>query len=166
CVDCTSAALAIQTVVIVGNAHVVLPENTAVSYNQSCVRCHTFADADQLIVQMDQAPPEALRQQVMALSSRLGALAQQLDASNLDTVPAAMGAIESAVSAVFGPSASSIHHHDAHDGASVAPTTGATPTTKATPTTTGTPTTEATQTTTAPPATGPTDESTTTTTTA
>jgi putative peptide zinc metalloprotease protein len=50
CSGCQTVAVAFQVVLIVGNAHVVVPENVAAAVNYSCVQCVTQALATQLVV--------------------------------------------------------------------------------------------------------------------
>lgn len=51
CVSCSTLAAAIQVVVEEGNPNYVAPTNVALALNQSCQRCHTFAYANQVLVQ-------------------------------------------------------------------------------------------------------------------
>ena len=50
CTDCQAVAVAFQVVVIVGDAHVAVPQNIAAAVNYNCVRCVTQALATQLVV--------------------------------------------------------------------------------------------------------------------
>jgi putative peptide zinc metalloprotease protein len=50
CKGCQTVAVAFQVVLVVGNAHVVVPENVAAAVNYSCVQCVTAALATQLVV--------------------------------------------------------------------------------------------------------------------
>ncbi|MGA8979934.1 MAG: hypothetical protein WB473_12560 [Pedococcus sp.] len=50
CTGCQAVAVAFQVVVIVGDAHVVVPENIAAAVNYNCVQCVTQAIATQLVV--------------------------------------------------------------------------------------------------------------------
>ncbi|WP_156399892.1 hypothetical protein [Phycicoccus sp. Soil748] len=50
CTDCQTVAVAFQVVVIIGDAHVVVPENIAAAVNYNCVQCVTQALATQLVV--------------------------------------------------------------------------------------------------------------------
>ena len=52
CTGCQTVAVAFQVVLIVGNAHVVVPENVAAAVNYSCVQCVTAALATQLVVSL------------------------------------------------------------------------------------------------------------------
>jgi putative peptide zinc metalloprotease protein len=50
CTGCQAVAVAFQVVVIVGDAHVAVPQNIAAAVNYNCVRCVTQALATQLVV--------------------------------------------------------------------------------------------------------------------
>ncbi|WP_406829742.1 hypothetical protein ABEG17_12170 [Pedococcus sp. KACC 23699] len=50
CTGCQAVAVAFQVVVIVGDAHVVVPKNVAAAINYNCVQCVTQALATQLVV--------------------------------------------------------------------------------------------------------------------
>jgi putative peptide zinc metalloprotease protein len=53
CTDCQTVALALQVVLVWGDANVVVPENTAVAYNDQCVECLTYASATQIVLGFD-----------------------------------------------------------------------------------------------------------------
>jgi putative peptide zinc metalloprotease protein len=53
CTDCQTVALAFQVVLVRGDADVVVPENTAVAYNEACVECLTYASATQIVLGVD-----------------------------------------------------------------------------------------------------------------
>jgi putative peptide zinc metalloprotease protein len=52
CAGCQTVAVAFQVVLIVGNAHVIVPKNVAAAVNYSCVQCVTAALATQLVVSL------------------------------------------------------------------------------------------------------------------
>ena len=53
CNDCQTVALAFQVVLVWGGAQVVVPENTAVAYNEQCTECVTYASATQIVLGFD-----------------------------------------------------------------------------------------------------------------
>jgi putative peptide zinc metalloprotease protein len=71
CADCVAVAVGFQVVLIVGQADVIVPENLSAAANYNCVRCLTYALANQLVVTLD----GPLSQDGMA---RLNALWQQI----------------------------------------------------------------------------------------
>jgi putative peptide zinc metalloprotease protein len=97
CTDCLTIAVAVQVVLVIGTVHDARPSNAAVAMNYQCLRCHTFAYANQVLIPVDhevELSDEArervanLREQIAAtaassdtfdqMSSDLNALTQQL----------------------------------------------------------------------------------------
>lgn len=56
CEACTTVAVAIQIVLVIGEATVVTPENVAVAVNYECVSCETFAMAYQFVIGIAEGP--------------------------------------------------------------------------------------------------------------
>jgi putative peptide zinc metalloprotease protein len=53
CADCTAVAVGFQVVLIVGQTDVIVPENLSAAANYNCLRCLTYALADQLVLTLD-----------------------------------------------------------------------------------------------------------------
>lgn len=53
CSDCAAVAVGFQVVLIVGQADVIVPENLSAAANYNCVRCLTYALANQLVLTLD-----------------------------------------------------------------------------------------------------------------
>ena len=53
CADCAAVAVGFQVVLVVGQTHVVVPENLSASANYNCLRCLTYALASQLVLTLD-----------------------------------------------------------------------------------------------------------------
>ncbi|MEV8039509.1 hypothetical protein [Arthrobacter sp. NPDC080082] len=53
CKDCAAVAVGFQVVLIVGQADVVVPQNLSTAANYNCVRCLTYALANQLVLTLD-----------------------------------------------------------------------------------------------------------------
>ncbi|MBP1232559.1 putative peptide zinc metalloprotease protein [Arthrobacter sp. PvP102] len=53
CSDCAAVAVGFQVVLIVGQANVIVPENLSAAANYNCVRCLTYALANQLVLTLD-----------------------------------------------------------------------------------------------------------------
>jgi putative peptide zinc metalloprotease protein len=49
CTDCTTAAIAVEIVLVEGNPNVVTPTNLALAFNELCSLCVTVADAVQFV---------------------------------------------------------------------------------------------------------------------
>jgi putative peptide zinc metalloprotease protein len=61
CTECTTMAAAFQSIFIVGDADVVVPQNIAVAVNYECESCRTHAVAVQLVATLTRMPgPEAM----------------------------------------------------------------------------------------------------------
>jgi putative peptide zinc metalloprotease protein len=81
CTKCEAVSIAFQVVLIVGDAHLVAPQNIAEAVNYGCVACVTQALAAQLVVQVpDALSPGAMKQldqlwaQIMTWSKNLDGL--------------------------------------------------------------------------------------------
>ena len=53
CADCAAVAVGFQVVLIVGQTDVMVPENLSAAANYNCVRCLTYALANQLVLTLD-----------------------------------------------------------------------------------------------------------------
>jgi putative peptide zinc metalloprotease protein len=71
CTNCVTVAVAFQVVLIMDNAHVVVPQNLSVAANWHCYRCVTAAIASQLVLSVEDDPAE---QQLRALGEVWGRL--------------------------------------------------------------------------------------------
>ena len=56
CSNCVTVAVAFQVVLIMDDAHVVVPQNLAVAANYDCYRCITAAIASQLVLSVAGRP--------------------------------------------------------------------------------------------------------------
>lgn len=53
CTECQTVALAFQVVLVMGDPETITPTNLALSYNQDCLSCTTYASATQLVLGTD-----------------------------------------------------------------------------------------------------------------
>ena len=67
CQDCQATAISFQVVLIVGQAHVVVPQNISAAVNYNCVSCLAQALAMQLVVTLPDTPGPAEVQDLTAL---------------------------------------------------------------------------------------------------
>jgi putative peptide zinc metalloprotease protein len=95
CKACTTVAVSFQLVLVVGQSDKIMPINVAEALNANCPYCVTTAIADQIVVTLKAAPPEALVRALTAELSRLGAI-KELGANG---TPAAVAAAVAAVQA-------------------------------------------------------------------
>jgi putative peptide zinc metalloprotease protein len=74
CNACTTIAVSVQIVLVVGTSRVVAPINAAGALNVNCPACVTSAIAQQLVVTLTAEPSEELRQRLVAALEELDAL--------------------------------------------------------------------------------------------
>ncbi|HWG98453.1 MAG TPA: hypothetical protein VNV66_03810 [Pilimelia sp.] len=82
CRDCRTVAVGFQVVLIVGQANVVVPENISAAVNYQCVRCVTYALAQQLVLTLRGPLSEETTAKLNALWAEI-----QRFAANLRNVP-------------------------------------------------------------------------------
>lgn len=147
CSDCVAVAVAFQVVLIMDDAHVVVPQNLAVAANYDCYQCITAAIASQLVLSVEQEPGEEdlralgevwnqLLQFANAISTySLVEITQQLESFKTQIVDILMSAppAEGAV-----PGGTTTADPSGSPGFSLAPTPTGTPTASPTGTTTST----------------------------
>jgi hypothetical protein len=76
CHACTTVAVSVQVVLVVGQSKVITPVNTAEALNSSCPACQTAALADQIVVTLESKPSQQLTRQLTATLQSLNALPQ------------------------------------------------------------------------------------------
>src|SRR3954454_23206979 len=103
CLKCVAVAIAFQVVVVVGDAHIVTPENIAAAVNYNCISCVTAALAVQLVLQV----PDKLSDQAMAELTKLWAQimgwSEHLEALTFDQIRAQIQAFEADIIAIVKP---------------------------------------------------------------
>ncbi|HEX8303601.1 MAG TPA: hypothetical protein VF612_01875 [Jatrophihabitans sp.] len=78
CTGCRATAISFQVVLILGNAHVVVPQNISAAVNYDCLACVTQALAVQLVLSLPGAPGAAETAEIEALWREIQAFAGQL----------------------------------------------------------------------------------------
>jgi len=106
CTDCRTVAVAVQAIVVEGPVDDFRPGNAAVAFNESCLRCQTFAYARQEVLYADSKVKigPAAKDQIGAIRQQLKAVADadipfdqmiaDLDALVVEYVGALQAAIE------------------------------------------------------------------------
>ena len=121
CSDCVAVAVAFQVVMVVDDAHVIVPQNLAVAANYDCQRCITAALASQLVISLDHMPDDAQMAALSDVWGRLLQLAQHITSYSLADLSAQLEGFKQEIAAIVStPPASS-------DSTSVTPTTGTDP---------------------------------------
>ena len=78
CQNCQATAISFQVVLIVGQAHVIVPQNISAAVNYDCVSCLAQALAEQLVVTLPNDPSPAEAQQLTALWQQIQQFSSQL----------------------------------------------------------------------------------------
>ena len=86
CSNCVTVAVAFQVVLIMDDAHVVVPQNLAVSANYQCYRCITAALASQLVLSVEKTPGESELRALGDVWARLIAFGRQITAYSLTEI--------------------------------------------------------------------------------
>ncbi|HST48700.1 hypothetical protein [Jatrophihabitans sp.] len=94
CTGCRTTAVSFQVVLIVGNAHVVVPQNISAAVNYNCLACVTQALAVQLVLSLPGAPSAAETAEVEALWLQIQAFAGQLGGLSYAEIHARLTAYE------------------------------------------------------------------------
>ena len=156
CADCAAVAVGFQVVLVVGQTHVVVPENLSASANYNCLRCLTYALASQLVLTLDgplsgdgMARLNALWQEIAAygkdlrnqplseIQGRLSAYKEQIMAvikADPSATPAGSAGTATAPGTAPGATSGATHAAStaAAPGSTQAPSPGATGTTRTT----------------------------------
>ena len=78
CQDCQATAISFQVLLIVGQAHVIVPQNISGAVNYDCVSCLAQALAMQLVVTLPNNPSATELQQLTALWQQIQQFSQHL----------------------------------------------------------------------------------------
>jgi putative peptide zinc metalloprotease protein len=105
CKKCTAVAVAFQVVLIVGNAHVVSPENISAAVSYNCIRCATAALAVQLDVSIPGKPDATTTQKLNALWAKIQAFGKHLRGLTFLQIHAQLVGFEKQILAIVKPSA-------------------------------------------------------------
>ena len=76
CKACTTVAVSVQLVLVVGHSEKILPINVAEALNNNCPSCITTAIADQIVVSVKSAPSDDLMQRLTDELKQLDAIKQ------------------------------------------------------------------------------------------
>jgi putative peptide zinc metalloprotease protein len=101
CTACRATAISFQVVLILGNAHVVVPQNISAAVNYDCLACVTQALAVQLVLSLPGAPSDAETADIQALWSEIQAFAGQLGGLSYAEIHARLTAYEQRLVAVI-----------------------------------------------------------------
>jgi putative peptide zinc metalloprotease protein len=108
CKDCTAVAVSFQVVLIVGNAHVIAPQNISAAVGYNCLRCVTAALAIQLDVSLPSAPDADTAARLDALWTRIRQFGNSLKGLTFAQIHAQLVKYEKQILAIVGPYAKPI----------------------------------------------------------
>jgi putative peptide zinc metalloprotease protein len=101
CSNCVTVAVAFQVVLIMDDAHVVVPQNLAVAANYDCYRCITAAIASQLVLSVTDTPGQ---DQLVALAdvwNRLLHFGQSITTYSLAEISTQLEAFKTEITAIL-----------------------------------------------------------------
>jgi len=124
CTACTAVAISFQVVLVVGDAHVVAPQNVSAAVAYDCIRCITAAMAIQLVVTVPGDLDASAADQLAALWAKIREFSRHLSSLSLAQIRAQLEAYEKQIVAIVQPYASSAAAASASAGSSGAPASG------------------------------------------
>ena len=102
CSDCVAVAVAFQVVLIMDDAHVVVPQNLAVAANYDCYQCITAAIASQLVLSVEGEPGEEELRALGEVWGRLIEFAGRITSYTLTEITAKLDAIKAEIVGILG----------------------------------------------------------------
>src|SRR3954451_7602077 len=103
CLKCVAVAIAFQVVVVVGDAHVVAPENIAEAISYNCIACVTAALAVQLVLQVPDQLSDRAMAQLTALWARIMQWSKHLTGLTFAQIQAQLQKFEAQIIAIVKP---------------------------------------------------------------
>ncbi|MBV9823637.1 MAG: hypothetical protein JO144_15500 [Actinobacteria bacterium] len=100
CKACRTTAVSFQVVLIVGNAHVVVPQNISAAVNYDCLACVTQALAVQLVLSLPGTPSAAEKADIDALWQQIQAFAGQLQGLSYAQIHAKLNGYQQQLAAI------------------------------------------------------------------
>jgi putative peptide zinc metalloprotease protein len=97
CSDCRTTAVAFQSIFVVGDSDVVIPQNRAVAVNYECRRCETNAVAVQLVTTLTRPPSDETMNKLALVWDDLEMLEKNAEELPLDQLHAELARIEGAI---------------------------------------------------------------------
>lgn len=101
CQRCAAVAVAFQVVLVVGEADVAVPQNTAVSVNYDCTSCLTFSAAVQLFVTLDGPLSAESTAEIERIWADAVTFGQKIGSVPLDQIRAELTSFEQQIVAVI-----------------------------------------------------------------
>ncbi|HEX5860378.1 MAG TPA: hypothetical protein VFY58_00955 [Nocardioides sp.] len=102
CSNCVTVAVAFQVVLIMDDAHVVIPQNLAVAANYQCYQCITAAIASQLVLSVEDTPGQEELLALGAIWNQLAEFGQNITTYTIAQVSAQLEWFKSEIIAILG----------------------------------------------------------------
>ena len=97
CNACTTVAVSVQVVLVVGQSRIVAPVNTAEALNSRCPACATTAIADQIVVTLRSRPTPTLTRELTTSLEQLDSLESLGAAGTPQAVAAEVSAVQQTI---------------------------------------------------------------------
>jgi putative peptide zinc metalloprotease protein len=101
CVECVAAAIAFQLIIVLDEANLIVPENTAAAITAFCTRCATMAIATQIIVALNEPLSPEAQAELEQLWLELETLQGQANEMPLDELLAGLADLEAQIRGVL-----------------------------------------------------------------
>ena len=108
CTGCTAVAISFQVVLIVGDAHVVAPQNVSAAVTYDCIRCVAAAIAVQLDVSVPGSLDTSTAARLAALWAQIREFSQHLRTLSLAQIQAQLAQYEQEIVAIVRPAATAV----------------------------------------------------------
>jgi putative peptide zinc metalloprotease protein len=102
CSNCVTVAVAFQVVLIMDDAHLVVPQNLAVAANYQCHHCITAALARQLVLSVDETPGQEHLLALAEVWNRLTEFGASITAFSLSEISTQLEAFQDEIIAILG----------------------------------------------------------------
>ena len=100
CTGCAAVAIGFQVVLIVGQTHVIVPQNLSAAANYNCLDCLTYALASQLVLTLDGPLDAAGRQQLEALWAQIAEYGRHIQDVPLSEIQATLNGYKEQITAI------------------------------------------------------------------
>lgn len=138
CIKCVAAAIAFQLVIVLDEADVVVPENSAVAISAYCFKCVTYALAFQVVATLSGPLSDEARAKLDSLWARLESLQEKASRMALPELLSSLKTIEAEILGVLvEEEGASLNNGSsaAEEGADATPEASSSPSADPTPTT-------------------------------
>jgi putative peptide zinc metalloprotease protein len=103
CTRCAAVAVSFQVVLIIGNAHVIVPKNVSAAVAYNCISCLTAAIAIQLDISLTAAPHGSPAAQLAALWKQVRAFGKHLTSFSVAEINAQLRRYERQIEQILQP---------------------------------------------------------------